>query len=1098
MKPLRLTMQAFGSYGNRTQIDFDKPSQNLFLITGDTGAGKTTIFDAIVFALYGEASSSANRKDGIVLQSQFTDYDREPFVELIFSEGYGGDREFYTVRRVPRHLKTVTRGASKGVGTREIGSSVSLTMPDGTEYPQKEADKKIEEIVGLTKSQFMQVAMIAQGEFMELLRAKSDDKKVIFRKLFHTDLFQAIVDELNERKKAREKEIAVIRTQCQTASAGTVIPEDYERADELAGLKKKISDGELVFLTDFLEELKTLCGRLGEKKDRAETEYKEAEKARDLQRERYTRAESLLQFYGQLDQAEAELAQCRAEEDAVKAAGVLAAQLRGAYEARAEYQRYADAASREETAKKALKEQQAALPALCAAAETAAHAEVSAREQYEQELARFSQVSDRVGKALEILGKIEAARADVLKKEQDFKIAEKQMEAAKKRRDDLEAQEADWRRRAEEIGDAESRMDLWKAGQQAVADLKSEAESLTQSKLELAKLRRRAERSRIEYGAAKEAYLQKNSEYERKRQQFLDAQAGFLARELKPGEPCPVCGSLEHPAPCRWKEEHGDLSESMIDRLGNEAEKLRLKQEELAGGAQADGRAVEERERLWQEALEKLCVRIGDMDRAERAGTDGYGGAFAGTTAGQESCALSQMGTETPALGGWKPADLEEAERFIAVREERLRLQEKKLSEEARILGRLRAQLQSAGQEKNVLKERLEKAQVAAAEAQAAWEGSRASLRSLETAGDYPSKEAALLARNQAAQKKDEKDRLRQAAIRSSETARKAQADAETLIRRYTQELPALEEQKTQRRADYETLMEEKDISETEWRSLTEQYPASAADRMQEKVSRHASRQASAQSLRASALRAIGEQGRPVMDDIRRAVDEAEQRYRAAGSAYEQYKTEYRENSRVYEELAPRLKTRQKTAEEHARLDRLYRILSGNVSGSRMDLETFVQRYYLERILQAANRRFRDMSAGQFELRMVEIGKAGEGKNRGLDLMVYSNITGREREVRTLSGGESFMAALALALGMADQIRENSSSIHLDIMFIDEGFGSLDEHSRNQAVKVLLEMAEGSRLIGIISHVTELKQEIEDQLLVSKDENGSHVRWQLS
>ena len=192
------------------------------------------------------------------------------------------------------------------------------------------------------------------------------------------------------------------------------------------------------------------------------------------------------------------------------------------------------------------------------------------------------------------------------------------------------------------------------------------------------------------------------------------------------------------------------------------------------------------------------------------------------------------------------------------------------------------------------------------------------------------------------------------------------------------------------------------------------------------------------------------------------------------------------------------MEARQKVAEEHARLDRLYRILSGNVSGSRMDLETYVQRYYLERILQAANRRFRDMSAGQFELRMVEIGKAGEGKNRGLDLMVYSNITGREREVRTLSGGESFMAALALALGMSDQIRENSSSINLDIMFIDEGFGSLDEHSRNQAVKVLLEMAEGSRLIGIISHVTELKQEIEDQLLVSKDESGSHVRWQLS
>lgn len=189
---------------------------------------------------------------------------------------------------------------------------------------------------------------------------------------------------------------------------------------------------------------------------------------------------------------------------------------------------------------------------------------------------------------------------------------------------------------------------------------------------------------------------------------------------------------------------------------------------------------------------------------------------------------------------------------------------------------------------------------------------------------------------------------------------------------------------------------------------------------------------------------------------------------------------------------------RKRMVEEHTKLDNLYRLVSGNVTGSRMDLETYVQRYYLERILSAANRRFQEMSAGQFELRMYELEKAGEGKNRGLDLMVYSTVTGKEREIRTLSGGESFMAALSLALGMADQIQESSASIHLDVMFIDEGFGSLDEHSRNQAVRVLQEMAGGSKLIGIISHVTELKQEIENQLIVQKDENGSHVRWQIS
>lgn len=163
-----------------------------------------------------------------------------------------------------------------------------------------------------------------------------------------------------------------------------------------------------------------------------------------------------------------------------------------------------------------------------------------------------------------------------------------------------------------------------------------------------------------------------------------------------------------------------------------------------------------------------------------------------------------------------------------------------------------------------------------------------------------------------------------------------------------------------------------------------------------------------------------------------------------------------------------------------------------------MDLETYVQRYYLEQILYAANKRFQGMSAGQFELRMTDLEKAGEGKNKGLDLMVYSTVTGKTREIRTLSGGESFMAALALSLGMADQIQQSAAALNLDIMFIDEGFGSLDEHSRSQAVKVLKEMAGGARLVGIISHVTELKQEIDNQLLVSRDETGSHIKWQTS
>ena len=234
------------------------------------------------------------------------------------------------------------------------------------------------------------------------------------------------------------------------------------------------------------------------------------------------------------------------------------------------------------------------------------------------------------------------------------------------------------------------------------------------------------------------------------------------------------------------------------------------------------------------------------------------------------------------------------------------------------------------------------------------------------------------------------------------------------------------------------------------------------------------------------------------MEAAKSQMEEAEKVRLQTQTKLELYKEQYKADKEAYDILSPQMEKRGKIIEKHTKLETLYKLLSGNMSGNRMDLETYVQRYYLEKILYAANRRFANMSAGQFELRMVDEENAGKGKNRGLDLMVYSNVTGKEREVRTLSGGESFMAALALALGMADQIQESSAAIHLDVMFVDEGFGSLDEHSREQAVKVLQELAGGSKLIGIISHVTELKQEIEDQLIFSKDEKGSHVKWQIS
>lgn len=1083
MKPLRLTMQAFGSYGKETTIDFERPVQNLFLITGDTGAGKSTIFDAIVFALYGEASSLANRKEGVVLQSQFADYDLEPFVELTFSEGIAGrgaaagsaaEGGVYTVRRVPRHLKTVTRGASRG-STREIGGSVSLILPDGTEYPSRETDRKLEEIVGLTRNQFMQVAMIAQGEFMELLRARSDDKKLIFRKLFHTELFQKIVEELNVRKKNKEKEIAVIRAQCQASAARVVIPEDYERKEMLEFSLDRIRKGELTELPSFLEEFTLLTDSVKGELDRASEEYREKSGARDEARDACVAGEHLLRFFRQLEQAQDELEKCASSRERVQEAELLTGQIRAAYEIQALYQRYQDMEAAVLQTREALEEQRGRLPVLIREAQEKEKKEEEAKACSDRELARRSAVLERVEKALALFQKIEDAGKDVKKKEKSMQAASREAVHIQESLRDLGARIREWSEALKGQAQLERCCALWDEENRRLSELGAEAGRLAEEEKDLKTLSQKAEKADADYLEAKRQFLFGQGEYERKRQDFLDARAGFLASQLEEGKPCPVCGSLEHPAPCSRKEGQEDISEELLETMGKDVERLRQRQEILAADAGSIRVRLEERRSAGRAALEKLWEQV----KQYLSRSSGTGEA---SDAGAVGC----------------PGSLEQILRMIREWQEDLGRRGNRLREERKALENMQKQLEAAEQRKERLQRQAEEAASQLTQAAAALESGRKLLQSLMEDREYGTREEVIAAGEKAKREAGEADLAYRKAREEADGARQARVHAEALIRRYVQELPGREEQKAVRLAEYRTMLQSKGLTEADWKKLTKEHDRSEADSLQEMTEEYRRRLAAAKALQKSAAEAVGDRERPQLEILRQKMENAEQEWKKAESLVEKYKGYVRENNKVYEELAPRMEKRRKIVEEHGRLDELYRLFSGNVSGSRMDLETYVQRYFLERILYAANRRFREMSAGQFELRMMDMENAGAGKNRGLDLMVYSAVTGREREVRTLSGGESFMAALSLALGMADQIQEHSSAVNLDMLFIDEGFGSLDEHSRDQAVKVLLEMAEGSRLIGIISHVTELKQEIDDQLIVSKDENGSHVRWQIS
>lgn len=573
----------------------------------------------------------------------------------------------------------------------------------------------------------------------------------------------------------------------------------------------------------------------------------------------------------------------------------------------------------------------------------------------------------------------------------------------------------------------------------------------------------KAIKAREDYVRITEDYNAANTKYESMRQRFLNAQAGFLAEELEPGKPCPVCGSTEHPNPHKRAVEYVDISEEKLQNMQINVDKLRKKQEKSAGDVAAARAEYETRKTTYIGSVRKLQERLGKS-----------------ISSITEQSSVTEM---DHVLENWKQQLEEELN---------------KLKKDAKLLAKLREALQNIEEQRRKLRETYTQCMTEEKEAAEKLAGSEATLKNLKDSAEFQTEEAAKAALHQAVSSKQRAEETYQKVSAEAKEAVNSQKQAETLIGRYQQEIPTQKQCVEERKTSYIEIMSTKQMTEKEWKELAEAYSREAAEEFQKTVNTYYEKKAAQQARRDSAKNAVGKVGRPVLEEIQKERDLAETEYLEAEKIYNQLRMDSKDDGEILAALSSRLEERKAVVEEHARIDALYRMTSGNVSGARMDLETYVQRYYLERILYAANRRFQEMSAGQFEFRMYDLEKAGEGKNRGLDLMVYSTVTGKEREVRTLSGGESFMAALSLAFGMADQIQESSAAVNLDMMFIDEGFGSLDEHSRNQAVKVLQEMAEGSRLIGIISHVTELKQEIEDQLIVNKDENGSRVRWQIS
>ena len=959
MRPLQITLQAFGSYADLTVIDFTKTTENLFLISGNTGAGKTTIFDALVFALYGEASSCQNHKEGLILQSQFRSLDgkdlKETFVSLTFEE----NRQHYTVRRVPRQ----ERAKKRGKGVTLINASVTLTLPDGSIYPLKETDAKLRELIGLTKEQFMQIAMIAQGEFMELLRAKSDDKKKIFRKLFHTELYDEIVREVDRRRADCNQNIADMKTQFQTVISRLCLPPDREEIGDLQEWKQEIEDGLFLHSEEFLSALQAWNLSLEQEVQTLTQNQAKAQQDRDLCRDAVQAAARLSDLFSHLEENEKERALLKQEEE-----------------------------QRLESGLPTLEEE-----------------ERQAKVQWEQEAENYHRLRERVEKALALFQQKEDAQKKCSLLEQKQKAACLTLSNIQEEKNSLQGREEKTSSELQLLERASIDLAEFQKQLQRSRELSLQEQNLQLEKKNLLQAESALKEAQETYRRITLSYQQARQTSEQLRSLFLDAQAGLLAASLRDGSPCPVCGSKTHPHPFTLSAQTPLPTESELKSAEKKTEDLRSKQEEASAAAEAAAATKNERQKTFFSSVQQLFFKANTFCRE-------LGVSFV-TAPGPAD--LAQMSEMENAIGMLLSASA----KTVHERNEQLKERAKRAEELTSLLHLLREE----GKQKDLL---LEEARSKAAEMEKALSAANSERLLLHASSDFESRSAAEAYLQQAG----EKEQAARSRFENAQAGAKRHADA--LLATKTKE---------------QTLLKE-----------------------------------------------IGDRKRPQTEALQQALCAAEEKLTILTECLQKQSHELQENRYALQELSSSSEARRHTFSEYERLDRLYKQMSGNISGSRMDLETYVQRLYLSKILSSANKRFQEMSGGQYAFRMIRIANAGEGRNKGLDLMVYSSVTGKEREIRTLSGGESFMAALSLALGMADQIQNASSAVHLDMMFIDEGFGSLDDLARSKSIRVLKEMADSHRLIGIISHVTELKQEIGNQLLIAKDEHGSHVKWRIN
>ncbi len=1089
MRPKIIEISAFGPYPGRTIIDMDKLGKSgIYLITGDTGAGKTTIFDAITYALYGEPSGSI--RDSKMLRSKYAYPDTATYVDMIFEYK---DKE-YRIRRGPAYERPKRRGS--GTTSQPAFAEFYCQGEDIPITKERDIADKIGEIMGVDRDQFTQIAMIAQGDFLKLLNAKTEERSEIFRKLFRTEYFNKLQKKLKEEelKLSREREqylrsaeqyISQLRpigddqlnSELELAKGNKLLLEDIISLAEKMISLDKVSSGICQRETEQVTaELEAVNARLENGKKRLNLEAGLKELNKDID-ENKAEADQLRKFH------EEKLAALPEAEKLSKQLGAEELKLSDYDESDSKKQQTAENSERIKSLKKLgikLEEDISKLTDIIdASIAERDRLKDCGRKKAELENAKQAEEAkaDLLNKALESIALYKQSGDELKNAEEEFGKLERELVSQEEQYNEteLEIQNKEVKRR--ELSDTAEELAREEAG---YADLKkklSELENVSalikeyQNKSDdLEKLRERFAKANEKAEETDRQYIQANSA-------FLNEQAGIIAASLKEGEPCPVCGSVHHPD----KAQHSENAPT-------------------------------------KEKLEKLRAERDDADRSAHSLS-----AEASRLAGELEGRRAAVEAKIKELTGSIPEDMTAA---WSEENDKVKAQLQKVKSIIEQLKAKKAEFDKLGEQIDRKKESLKTIKASIDKIRSSFEEKRKKTEQLRGKLEQQKNEAEKRISEAGAECDIEKaGGLIQENIHN---VKKQLADINASI--------SAEENNIKRYADLEKLITEtndkKNINQQELVKVSNE--TAAAEAQQAELEKQLKKML--ESLEYPGKKQAQEhisKLKETIDLIRTSEKQAKQKLEAALTELAKMEGRARELKNQLDKLErtdpdkekaekQHLEKRRSEIEEHSvdlntrisvnsgilgniinvkdelsRIDRKYVVIqplsdtaNGSMSGKeKIMLETYIQAVYFDKIIDKANRRLDIMTDGQYSLKR-KTEENGRRSQSGLELDIVDHLNSSVRSVGSLSGGESFMASLALALGLSEEIQQSAGGIQLDTMFVDEGFGSLDEHSLSQAVNALADLSGGNRLVGIISHVAELQNKIDKRIVVKKD--GTH------